>query len=306
MSGSKAVRRAFTLIELLVVVAIIALLIAILMPSLARARENAKATGCLLNLKNIGVAFASYLEISEGIIPPAQIWQDQTITTPGRGRYNQISWPNYLRNQGGLQAPNQLNSEMTSSQGTSILRCPSGENFNLSITGMWVPASKTDPAASGFWRYYELDASSQPINALDTWYGINGHNFGSTGAQGYIALPFQRYPRDGNGYNQRYALHRTWENPAAMAVLFDGVMYFQTSGGATVCNRIQARHSNWTRANFLLADWHAEAYDVKILPTILSWSTPSNLSADPKVINPNGCYSLGGPRWSLRQSEGVP
>ncbi len=53
-------RSAFTLIELLVVVAIIALLIAILVPTLNGAREQAKKVVCLANLSNMGKAFAQY------------------------------------------------------------------------------------------------------------------------------------------------------------------------------------------------------------------------------------------------------
>src|SRR5262249_8899588 len=52
--------RGFTLIELLVVVAIIALLISILLPSLARAKEQSKIVKCMANLKNIQSAANQY------------------------------------------------------------------------------------------------------------------------------------------------------------------------------------------------------------------------------------------------------
>jgi len=55
-------KRGFTLIELLVVIAIIALLAAILFPVFARARENARKSSCLNNLKQIGVGLAQYTQ----------------------------------------------------------------------------------------------------------------------------------------------------------------------------------------------------------------------------------------------------
>jgi prepilin-type N-terminal cleavage/methylation domain-containing protein/prepilin-type processing-associated H-X9-DG protein len=62
-------RSGFTLIELLVVVSIIALLIAILLPSLARAKNNAKKTACASNLHQIGVALNTYAAENENNLP---------------------------------------------------------------------------------------------------------------------------------------------------------------------------------------------------------------------------------------------
>lgn len=63
------IRQGFTLIELLVVVAIIALLIAILMPSLASARRNAQTTACLSNLRQLGITTRMYTMENQNTLP---------------------------------------------------------------------------------------------------------------------------------------------------------------------------------------------------------------------------------------------
>ncbi len=59
----------FTLIELLVVIAIIAILAAIMLPALNNARNNAKAIGCINNLKQLGIYTVLYSEAFNGALP---------------------------------------------------------------------------------------------------------------------------------------------------------------------------------------------------------------------------------------------
>lgn len=65
-------KKGFTLIELLVVIAIIAILAAILLPVFARARENARRTQCINNLKQIGMAVMQYTQDYDEKLPQTQ------------------------------------------------------------------------------------------------------------------------------------------------------------------------------------------------------------------------------------------
>jgi len=81
----------FTLIELLVVVAIIALLISILLPSLQRAREISRRTACCANLGGFGRGALTYAEVNRGVLPSSDHDPSKTNTVPQDGQTPQSS-----------------------------------------------------------------------------------------------------------------------------------------------------------------------------------------------------------------------
>ncbi len=79
-------RKSFTLIELLVVIAIIAILAALLLPALTKARDKSKAVKCTSNLKQIGTAYSMYCSSYNDFMPPEfgapgykQYWSHQLL-----------------------------------------------------------------------------------------------------------------------------------------------------------------------------------------------------------------------------------
>jgi len=104
----KMKKKGFTLIELLVVIAIIAILAAMLLPALARAREQARRSVCISNLKQIGLAIKMYAQDYKEYYPAIE---DTPTTGPSTGRVVcdlGLLYPRYVSTQKTFICPSDL------------------------------------------------------------------------------------------------------------------------------------------------------------------------------------------------------
>ncbi|MEW4451822.1 DUF1559 domain-containing protein [Bremerella sp. JC817] len=174
-------RPAFTLVELLVVIAIIGVLIALLLPAVQQAREAARRTQCINNLKQIGIALHNYHDTFK-VMPPLAILGNGSGNPQAARHYTWISLllPQFeqaaLHDQFNFSAPawNQsLPGGLGNLQGAPVapmLRCPSDGDFrDTSQTG---GVSVTNYAASE--GYHWWSTANLSADYLSSTLGVPG------------------------------------------------------------------------------------------------------------------------------------
>ena len=276
-------RSGFTLVELLVVVGIIALLIAILLPSLAKARKNAKQVQCASNMHQIGLATQLHMADHHGYVPIAGLVYPSdpndltqfTSYTDGAG-LRPAPWPAALGRYMGVNF-NILTSATLAPQLADpymmrVFACPSDENPQM--VDAIITAYGAGPRVRTSYGY-NAQVMSEGQSAT---YTFNGTTYGWTAAQarrlgGHIAkvrqpsqlvLFFDANPRVDGAYELNYCWCATGpDSPPAFNTVYEGTFaepWFLLNNGGTLFD--QRRHDG--RCNVAYADGHVSTIQLTV------------------------------------------
>ncbi len=281
MRNAPGNRSAFTLVELLVVIGIIAVLVAVLLPVLGRAREAANSVVCQSNLRQIGQGVQMYAnDWGNHVLPYAVNW---------------YLWPDVLFMNGYVKGGNWRalhepddpvrKAERNSLTGRSVFRCPSGLDF------------LTDPATFGPIRSNSASGSTfRRTQYIETWYAANAYDAasGMDDRSDFGTFPMRHHPKEittndrkvGLGWDYRLHKLNQIRRPSELLLIADGWIAL-----ARRPYSLNLRHPRWRGANALFADGHVQSITKDQVPT------SAQEMNDPVALSTAHPF----PRWRLDQ-----
>lgn len=281
----------FTLVELLVVIGIIAVLISILLPSLNRARENAKTVQCLSNLRMIGMGLRMYMQANNGKCPPTRF---NSVSQPSN-QYDGLFWANFL---------NEGKYVTVRSDTGGVFMCPN--STDELETNYYAPqTSRTDN--SGFFNMRSSDnpqGNASNLRDVKNSYAVNGtwsnssgdtpwwnndqYNPGPIAARYSELFPFviyeERNPID-PGMAPKAPTVLKSKNSTKLALVFDGFYMHAMSA-----NYFKLRHGSSKlkqkdrMCNFVFVDGHADSLRGSEIPG----NKPGDMFYPPAQLNTPG------------------
>ncbi|OHB53042.1 MAG: hypothetical protein A2Y07_06485 [Planctomycetes bacterium GWF2_50_10] len=174
-------KRGFTLVELLVVISIIALLLAILVPSLTKARQSAQKVVCGNNLRQIGLGYAMYLNENRNKVfktfydcfKPAIYWANNGAAWHVKEML--IGHVYVAQN----RSPVAAGSGPVYISDPKVFKCPSDKNFNKATS--W---EKTSYGYNTYLSFAEKENQLKPLQYLMTFYDHDWTNSSNTARHG--------------------------------------------------------------------------------------------------------------------------
>jgi prepilin-type N-terminal cleavage/methylation domain-containing protein/prepilin-type processing-associated H-X9-DG protein len=227
--------RAFTLVELLVVIAIIAILAAILLPVLDKARQRSQTTACLSNMKQLQMCYRMYVDDNNDYLPPNEAIPNMDVSWVLGDAQNDVTTTNI---QNGLI--------YHYNQQVKIYACPANTLIISDGNGNRAPQTRTCSVDFALGGYVPPSlAAGQPAQGGGTYNGVT------------TLAKFNQIQTSSAGMAQKIVFVDEAQNG-----IDDGCfgIYPQSMGNNTWWNIPGCRHDGKRACAFTFADGHAEVW----------------------------------------------